>query len=206
MVIKKLVLKKVFYLLFTPVPQRMFYLIFKPVLKRVFYLLFKPLPQNLFYLLLISVPQRVFYYYLHPFHKECFTYYLRQFHKTCFIYYLYQFRGISLLPTTYKVLPNILLSRLIPHAEEVIGDHQGGFRRNRSTTDHVFCIRQILEKKWEYNEAVHQLFIDFKKARICLTCFLLGMVWNREMLCRHCFSTLFWSMPGGFRWTRMAWN
>jgi hypothetical protein len=25
-------------------------------------------------------------------------------------------------------------------------------------------IRQILEKKWEYNEAVHQLFIDFKKA------------------------------------------
>jgi hypothetical protein len=24
--------------------------------------------------------------------------------------------------------------------------------------------RQILEKKWEYNETVHQLFIDFKKA------------------------------------------
>ena len=28
----------------------------------------------------------------------------------------------------------------------------------------IFCIRQILEKKWEYNQAVHQLFIDFKKA------------------------------------------
>jgi hypothetical protein len=27
-----------------------------------------------------------------------------------------------------------------------------------------YCIRQILEKKGEYNEAVHQLFIDFKKA------------------------------------------
>ena len=25
-------------------------------------------------------------------------------------------------------------------------------------------LRQILEKKWEYNEEVHQLFIDFKKA------------------------------------------
>jgi hypothetical protein len=25
-------------------------------------------------------------------------------------------------------------------------------------------IRQILEEKWEYNEAAHQLFIDFKKA------------------------------------------
>jgi len=73
-------------------------------------------------------------------------------------------RGISLLPTIYKILSNILLSRSIPYPEEVIGDHQCGFRRNSSTTDHIFCIRQILEKKWEYNEAVHQLFIDFKKA------------------------------------------
>jgi hypothetical protein len=28
----------------------------------------------------------------------------------------------------------------------------------------IFCIRQILEKKWEHNEAVHQLFQLFKKA------------------------------------------
>jgi len=45
-----------------------------------------------------------------------------------------------------------------------IGDHQCGFRSKRSTTDHIFCIPQVLEKKWRYNEAVHQLFIDFKKA------------------------------------------
>ena len=74
------------------------------------------------------------------------------------------YTGISLLPTTYKILSNILLSRLIPYAKEVIGDHQCGFRRNKSTIDHIFCIRQILEKKWEYNEEVHQLFIDFNKA------------------------------------------
>ena len=74
------------------------------------------------------------------------------------------YRGISLLPSTYKILSNILLSRLIPYAEEVIGDHQCGFRRNRSTTDHIFCVQHILEKKWEYNEAVHQLFMGFKKA------------------------------------------
>jgi len=74
------------------------------------------------------------------------------------------YRGISLLPTTYKIVSNILLSRLIPYANEIIGDHQCGFRRNRSTIDHIFCIRQILEKKWEYSEPVHQLFIDFKKA------------------------------------------
>jgi len=74
------------------------------------------------------------------------------------------YRGISLLPTTYKILFNILLSRLIPYAKEIIGDHQSGFRRKRSTIDRIFCIRQMLEKKWEYNEEVHQLFIDFKKA------------------------------------------
>jgi hypothetical protein len=68
------------------------------------------------------------------------------------------------LPTTYKILSNILLSRLIPYAEKVTGHHQFGFRRNRSTTYHIFCIRQILEKRWEYNEAMHQLFIDFTKA------------------------------------------
>jgi hypothetical protein len=28
----------------------------------------------------------------------------------------------------------------------------------------TFCIRQILKKKWEYNETVHQLFVDLKKA------------------------------------------
>ena len=31
-------------------------------------------------------------------------------------------------------------------------------------TDHIFCIHKILEKKWEHNEAEHQLFVDFKKA------------------------------------------
>jgi len=66
-------------------------------------------------------------------------------------------------PST-KIISNILLSRLIPYAEEIIGVYQCGFQCNTSTTDHIFCMHQILEKKWEYNEAVHQLFIDLKKA------------------------------------------
>jgi hypothetical protein len=43
-------------------------------------------------------------------------------------------------------------------------DHKCGFRRNRSTIDHIFCIRRILEEKWECNEKVHHLFTDIKKA------------------------------------------
>ena len=72
--------------------------------------------------------------------------------KTDYINY----RVITLVPSTYKILSSFLLSRLTPFAEEIIGDHQGGFRCNRSPTDHILCISQILEKKWEYNKAVHQ--------------------------------------------------
>jgi hypothetical protein len=70
------------------------------------------------------------------------------------------YRAISLLPTSYKILSNILLSRLSSYIDENFRDHQCGFRRNRSTnlltprplvcertTDQIFCIRQILEKK-----------------------------------------------------------
>jgi hypothetical protein len=73
------------------------------------------------------------------------------------------YRGISLLSTSYKILSNILFSRLGPYVDVIFGDRQCGFHHNRSTTDQIFCIRQILEKKWEYNKKVHQLFLDFKK-------------------------------------------
>jgi hypothetical protein len=68
------------------------------------------------------------------------------------------------LATTYKVLSNILLSKLTPYAGEIIEYYNCGFERKRSTADHILCIHQKLEKKWEYYEAAHQLFIEFKKA------------------------------------------
>jgi hypothetical protein len=71
--------------------------------------------------------------------------------------------GISLLSTSYNILSNIL-SRLSPYINEIIWDHQCGFLRNRSTANQIFCIHQVLEKKWECNETVHQLLIDFTKA------------------------------------------
>jgi hypothetical protein len=37
------------------------------------------------------------------------------------------YRGVSLLSTSYKILSNILLSRLTPFADEIVGDHQCGF-------------------------------------------------------------------------------
>jgi hypothetical protein len=40
------------------------------------------------------------------------------------------YRRISLLPTTYKILSNILLSRLNPYVEEITEDHQCGYGNN----------------------------------------------------------------------------
>jgi hypothetical protein len=54
------------------------------------------------------------------------------------------YRGILI---SYKILSNSLLLRLNPYIDEIIGDYQCGFRHNTSTTDQIFCIRQILEKK-----------------------------------------------------------
>jgi hypothetical protein len=34
--------------------------------------------------------------------------------------------GLPLLPTSYKILSNILHSRLNPYVDEIIGDHQCG--------------------------------------------------------------------------------
>ena len=74
------------------------------------------------------------------------------------------YRAITLLNVTYKVLSVILYNRLADYAEEILGDHQCGFRTNRSTSEHIFTIRQIQEKAYEYNIHLHNLYIDFKQA------------------------------------------
>ena len=73
------------------------------------------------------------------------------------------YNGILFLSTSYKIISNLLLSRMTPYANEIIGEYQCGFRRNRSTIDHIFGIWQIFEKKWEYNKEICQPFTDFEK-------------------------------------------
>jgi hypothetical protein len=49
------------------------------------------------------------------------------------------YSSLLLSSTAYKILSNILLSRLTPYAEEIVVDHQCGFQHNRSTPDHTFA-------------------------------------------------------------------
>jgi hypothetical protein len=65
---------------------------------------------------------------------------------------------MPLLPTTYKILSNILLSRLT----QLLGMISVDFDTTGQLL--IFSISKILGKKKESIEAVWQLCIDFKKA------------------------------------------
>jgi len=54
---------------------------------------------------------------------------------------------VTLLSTTYTILSNILLLKLTPYVNEIMGDHQYSFIHKTSTSDQIFCIRHMLEKK-----------------------------------------------------------
>ena len=43
-------------------------------------------------------------------------------------------------------------------------EEQAGFRAGRSTVDHIFCLRQLVEKKMAVNQPLHLLFVDLEKA------------------------------------------
>ena len=43
-------------------------------------------------------------------------------------------------------------------------EEQAGFRAGRSTIDHVFCLKQLIEKKMSVNQPLHLLFVDSEKA------------------------------------------
>ena len=74
------------------------------------------------------------------------------------------YRGITMLPVCYKVLTILIKEKLEPYIERKTSESQSGFRKGRATSDHLFTIRQIMEKCREVNKDIWQLFIDFKQA------------------------------------------
>ncbi|KAL4100675.1 hypothetical protein QTP88_020709 [Uroleucon formosanum] len=45
-----------------------------------------------------------------------------------------------------------------------IGEYQSGFRKGKSTLDHIFTLRQIMAKFYEFDKELHLIFIDYKQA------------------------------------------
>ena len=64
----------------------------------------------------------------------------------------------------YKIYANIIKNKLQPIAEKILQEEQCGFRKGRSCIDAIFTIKQIMEKRIEYNLPLYLLFLDYVKA------------------------------------------
>jgi hypothetical protein len=62
------------------------------------------------------------------------------------------YRGIALGNAVYKILLNIILGKIKPYIEKIMGDFQNGFKDGRYVIDGIFALKIINEKIWEYNQ------------------------------------------------------
>lgn len=74
------------------------------------------------------------------------------------------YRGITLLNTIMKIYEQIINNRIRPILESQISKSQSGFMSGRSTQDHIFTIKQIIEKRDQQNKKLYLAFIDLEKA------------------------------------------
>ncbi len=74
------------------------------------------------------------------------------------------YRGIAVTNTFSKIYGRILRNRLereyVMHEEE----EQSGFRAGRSCIDNLFCLSQVMQKKWQTGRELHIVFLDIAQA------------------------------------------
>lgn len=74
------------------------------------------------------------------------------------------YRGITLLSTALKTYERILEKRLTEIVESTLGETQSGFRKGRSIQDHIFTVKQIIDKTLLSNTQAYFAFVDLEKA------------------------------------------
>ena len=60
------------------------------------------------------------------------------------------------------------MKRLQHKLEEELNEAQAGFRQGRGTRDHIFNMRNIIEKWRDFNVDIYTCFIDYTKAFDCV--------------------------------------
>ena len=75
-----------------------------------------------------------------------------------------KYRGITLLSHIMKLLKRILDVRIRKKIEQELGEEHQGFRKGRGTTDRMFALRQMVEKRLEIQGRMAVGFVDVEKA------------------------------------------
>ena len=76
------------------------------------------------------------------------------------------YRPISLISSIMKLFKRVIEQRLRSHTEHIgfINKHQSGFRKAKSTDDHLFRLSQSIMESFNRGEHVAAAFLDVKKA------------------------------------------
>ena len=74
------------------------------------------------------------------------------------------YRGIMLLSVPGKVLNRIILERLKNEVDNILRDHQAGFRQDRGCIDQIATLRIIVEQSMEFDSSLYINFVDYEKA------------------------------------------
>lgn len=76
------------------------------------------------------------------------------------------YRGIAITPVVYKVYCSLLNKRITAWTDthNIIFEGQNGFRKGRSTVDHLHTLTSIIETRKKSKLSTYCAFIDFKKA------------------------------------------
>jgi hypothetical protein len=94
--------------------------------------------------------------------QEIKTGYLIQIHKRGDKRKCGNYRGISIMNPFMKILGNLIKNWIENHYKG--NEEQSSFTKGRSTVDHIFTIRQILEKCNMQQEDISFIFYDLEKA------------------------------------------
>ena len=73
-------------------------------------------------------------------------------------------RGVTLLPVASKVMGRVIIERIQNGVDHVLRKEQARFRKNKSTTDQKFILRNIIEQVNEWQATFCAHFVDFEKA------------------------------------------
>ena len=74
------------------------------------------------------------------------------------------YRGITLSALPAKMYNSMLLNRISPHLDPILGRNQNGFRKGRSTTPQILALRRLIEELKISNKQAYIVFVDFSKA------------------------------------------